>query len=82
MRSYNLREGLTAAADTLPDRFFDEPISQGRWTGTRLDRQRFAEAIGVFYRMMGWDEAGCPHYETLLDHGLEWIVDTGHLARA
>ena len=60
MRAYNLREGLTAADDTLPDRFFDEPISEGRWTGTRLDRLRFAEAITVYYRMMGWDESGAP----------------------
>jgi aldehyde:ferredoxin oxidoreductase len=81
MRAYNLREGLTGAADTLPDRFFDEPIREGRWTGTRLDRVQFAAAIEVFYRMMGWDDAGCPRYETLLDHGLEWIVDDGHLAR-
>ena len=82
MRAYNLREGLTAADDTLPDRFFDEPIGEGRWTGTRLDRRRFGEAIGVYYRMMGWDDAGRPHYETLLDHGLEWVVADGHLPHA
>jgi|GEM_PF-5568497 len=29
MRVYNLREGLTAADDTLPDRFFDDPIRDG-----------------------------------------------------
>ena len=33
MRMYNLREGLTAADDRLPDRFFDEAISQ--WTQGR-----------------------------------------------
>ncbi len=81
MRVYNLREGLTAADDTLPDRFFDELIREGRWAGTRLDRERFGEAVLTFYRMMGWDDDGRPRYETLLDHGLEWVVTDGHLPR-
>ena len=67
MRLYNLREGLTAADDTLPDRFFDDPIPTGQWAGTRLDRAQFAAAIQTFYRMMGWDEAGVPQAETFLD---------------
>jgi len=72
MRLYNLREGLTAADDTLPDRFFDDPIPSGPWAGQRLDRAQFTTAIRTYYRMMGWDEAGVPHYETLLDHHLAW----------
>jgi aldehyde:ferredoxin oxidoreductase len=83
MRVYNLREGLTAADDTLPDRFFDEPLRMpgDRWDGTRLDREEFAKAVRTYYRMMGWDETGRPLYETLLDHHLEWVVDEGHLGR-
>lgn len=78
MRVYNLREGLTAASDTLPDRFFEDPIPAGKWAGTRLDRSRFRELIRTYYRMMGWDDAGQPRYETLLDHGLQWTVKDGH----
>jgi len=74
MRLYNLREGLTAADDTLPDRFFDDPISSGQWAGHRLNRAQFAAAIRTYYRMMGWDAAGVPRYETLLDHHLEWAA--------
>jgi aldehyde:ferredoxin oxidoreductase len=74
MRVYNLREGLTAEDDTLPARFFDEPVSVGRWVDTRLDRERFAAAVRTYYRMMGWDDAGRPRYETLLDHHLEWAA--------
>ncbi|MEQ8964971.1 MAG: aldehyde ferredoxin oxidoreductase family protein [Azospirillaceae bacterium] len=81
MRVYNLREGLTADDDWLPDRFFDEPISQGTWEGTKLDRTAFSEAISAYYRMMGWDAAGRPLYETLVDHHLEWVVADGHFAR-
>jgi aldehyde:ferredoxin oxidoreductase len=67
MRLYNLREGLTAADDTLPARFFDEPIVTGKWAGTRLDRAQFEAAIRTFYRMMGWDDEGRPLPETLID---------------
>lgn len=83
MRLYNLREGLTAAEDTLPRRFFDEPINKaGRFDGKRLDRAQFANAVQMYYRMMGWDGNGRPLYETLLDHHLEWTVTEGHAARA
>jgi aldehyde:ferredoxin oxidoreductase len=79
MRVYNLREGLTSADDTLPDRFFDEPIPQGEWAGTRIDRSAFRDVIRTYYRMMGWDDEGRPRYETLLDNHLEWAV-RGHFA--
>lgn len=78
MRVFNLREGLSAADDTLPDRFFDDPIPDGIWAGTQLDRVRFHAAIRTYYRMMGWDDAGHPRYETLLDHQLEWVYDDGY----
>jgi aldehyde:ferredoxin oxidoreductase len=83
MRVYNLREGLTAADDTLPSRFFDEPIRMpgGRWDVKCLDRQDFTAAVQTYYRMMGWDDAGRPRYETLLDHHLEWVVHEGHAER-
>ncbi len=73
MRCYNLREGLTAADDTLPDRFLAEPIATGPRQGDVLDRARFHEAIRWYYRMMGWDDAGRPTPATLLDHQLEWL---------
>jgi aldehyde:ferredoxin oxidoreductase len=74
MRVYNNREGLTAADDRLPDRFFDEPIESGAKQGVRLDRQTFQEAIQTYYEMMGWDEQGIPRPATLYDHHLEWAI--------
>jgi aldehyde:ferredoxin oxidoreductase len=83
MRVYNLREGLTTADDTLPTRFFDEPIRMGgRWEGKRLDREQFEAAVRTYYGMMGWDTIGQPRYEALLDHHLEWVVREGHIERA
>ena len=79
MRVYNLRERLTAAEDTLPARFFEEPLRMpgARWDGKRLDREAFMAAIKTYYRMLGWDDAGRPIYETLLDHHLAWVVQEG-----
>ena len=71
MRLYNLREGLTAADDTLPARFFEDGVRAGRWQGIKLDRDKFHANIRAYYRMMGWDDQGVPAYETLLDQRLE-----------
>ena len=80
MRWYNLREGLTAADDRLPDRFYDEPIREGPRKGDRLDREAFDGAVRTYYAMMGWDETGRPTPATLYDHGLEWVLqhETDH----
>ena len=74
-RVYNNWEGLGPADDTLPDRFFDEPISAGPKKGRRLNRGEFAEVIRAYYQMMGWDEEGVPLPATLRDHHLEWTLD-------
>ena len=74
-RVYNNREGLGPADDTLPDRFFDEAISDGPKQGNRLDRDTFRQVIATYYQMMGWDEAGVPLPATLYDHHLEWTLE-------
>jgi len=74
MRWYNVREGMTAGDDTLPDRFFEEPITSGRRQGDVLDRRRFLEVVETYYRLMGWDDSGRPKEATLLDHKLEWVL--------
>jgi aldehyde:ferredoxin oxidoreductase len=76
MRMYNLREGLTAADDRLPDRFFNEPIATGPQAGVKLDREKFQAAIATYYEMMGWDERGVPRRGTLYDHHLEWTIQS------
>lgn len=81
MRAYNLREGLTADDDRLPERFYAEPIRSGQWAGTKLDKSPFQECVRTYYRMMGWDDQGNPRYETLLDQQLEWVVDEGQIAK-
>lgn len=80
MRVYNYREGMTAADDWLPDRFFDDPIDSGVKKGAKLDREAWAGAIRAYYEMMGWDETGFPRPATLFDHHLEWVLEQGRAA--
>lgn len=74
MRVYNLREGLSKDDDTLPDKFFDIPISYGRLEGTVIDRSKFMQAISLYYEMMGWDNRGIPFNGTLYDYNLQWVL--------
>jgi aldehyde:ferredoxin oxidoreductase len=68
-RLFNLREGLTAADDTLPDRLF-EPLRNGALKGRSIDRDEFARALKLYYGMVGWDENGVPTPAKLAELGL------------
>src|SRR6185369_4461908 len=43
MNDINARLGVVA--ETLPDRFFDEPVQAGPWAGAVLDRDAFDVAL-------------------------------------
>jgi aldehyde:ferredoxin oxidoreductase len=72
-RVFNLREGLTAADDTLPGRFF-APFDKGEARKSEpLDRDAFEWAKGYYYELMGWDrETGVPAEDELQRLGLAW----------
>lgn len=57
VRRFNLREGLTAAHDWLPDRFFDEPLPE---TGAVLHREELERMRSDYYRLRGWTAEGIP----------------------
>ena len=76
---YNIREGVKPEADTLPERFFTDPITVGRWENYSIDKVKFNEMIQTYYAMMGWDVKGVPRYATLLENHLEWVTEDGHL---
>ncbi len=75
MRIYNAREGLTRADDTLPERFFTEPIESGPKQGRMLDKTAFHANIDLYFDMMGWDANGVPRPGTRYDHHLEWTLE-------
>jgi aldehyde:ferredoxin oxidoreductase len=76
---YNIREGIKPEADTLPERFFTDPITVGRWENYSIDKVKFQEMIQTYYAMMGWDDHGVPKFATLLENHLEWVTQEGYL---
>jgi aldehyde:ferredoxin oxidoreductase len=59
-RLINRRLGVTRADDTLPDRWFDEPIQVGSFKGERIDRREFDAMLSRFYEISNLDEQGVP----------------------
>ena len=59
-RMYNMREGFTAADDTLPPRILNESTFPGRRTGHPL-----GELLPRYYKLRGWDRDGVPLDRTL-----------------
>ncbi|MHB1318555.1 MAG: aldehyde ferredoxin oxidoreductase family protein [Anaerolineae bacterium] len=73
-RVFNLREGLTAADDRLPERSYG-PTRNGALADGGLDREDFQEAVQLYYGMMGWDEeTGKPGRGTLERLGIGWAA--------
>jgi aldehyde:ferredoxin oxidoreductase len=59
-RMYNLREGLTGADDTLPDRILHEPTFAHMESGHPL-----GELLPRYYKKRGWSADGVPNPRTL-----------------
>src|SRR5687767_1099833 len=59
-RLINQRLGVRRADDTLPDRWFDEPIQVGAYKGERIDRAEFDAMLSRFYALSNLDEQGVP----------------------
>jgi len=75
-RVFNLREGLTAADDTLPRRFFAPFLKGEMRKAVPVDEAAFEEAKRTYYRMMGWDQnGGVPTLETLERLGVAWAAE-------
>lgn len=72
-RAFNCREGLTAADDQIPERFF-EPMRDGTLKGHHVDRKTFGEALQLYYGMMGWDQDGRPTRAKLEELGVGWLA--------
>jgi len=51
-REFNLREGMTSAADTLPKRFFEQKLED---SGKVLLKSDFDKMLADYYKLKGWD---------------------------
>jgi len=73
-KAFNYREGFRRADDTVPARFFDEPLTIGRKKGEVLDRAELAALLDDYYDERGWDlQTTRPHDPTLAGLGLEFV---------
>ena len=57
VRLFNIREGLTKEMDTLPARFFKEPLKEGPGKGKTADLEPLR---AEYYLVRGWDKEGVP----------------------
>jgi aldehyde:ferredoxin oxidoreductase len=74
-RVFNVREGFSAADDTLPDRLF-APLTAGALTGVAIEREAFTAALQQLYRLKGWDPVTtAPSRERLRELEIEWAAD-------
>ena len=59
-RLINGRLGVRRRDDTLPDRWFDEPITVGAYAGERIDRRQFEAMLTRFYEISNLSPEGLP----------------------
>jgi len=72
-RSFNVREGIRAKDDRLPERLLKEPMPDGPSKGSVVP---FEVLKNDFYREFGWDrETGAPKKEILMRLGLNDLDD-------
>jgi aldehyde:ferredoxin oxidoreductase len=57
VRLFNLQEGLTRDQDTLPRRFFTQPLQEGPSRGRVVELEAM---LNEYYRVRGWDAQGVP----------------------
>jgi aldehyde:ferredoxin oxidoreductase len=74
---YNLREGWTAAEDTLPRRFLSEGLPAGAGTDATLPRERLRAMVAAYYAARGWDEEGRVPAGLVEELGLQDLADPG-----
>jgi aldehyde:ferredoxin oxidoreductase len=58
-RLINADFGLTRADDTLPKRYFDDPMPARQTKGHHVDRRQFQAMLDEYYTERGWDAEGC-----------------------
>ena len=68
-RTFNVLEGFSRNADTLPGRCF-EPIQSGPVVGRRFTHDEFNAMLDRYYELRNWTSEGIPTADVLKDHQL------------
>lgn len=66
-----ITEGMSRKEDTLPKRYFNEPIEEGPSKGEVISRDGFNQMLEEYYRLHRWNENGIPQTNTLKKLGLD-----------
>jgi aldehyde:ferredoxin oxidoreductase len=62
------------AWDYPPLRWFEEPPSQGKLKGIKVDKEKYDQMLSRYYEIRGWDRNGIPSKETLHRLGLSDVI--------
>jgi aldehyde:ferredoxin oxidoreductase len=57
-RMFNNREGITRKDDTLPKRYFDDPMPLKIGKGHHIDRKKFDKLLTRYYKLRDWTNEG------------------------
>jgi aldehyde:ferredoxin oxidoreductase len=59
--------------DYPPDRWFEEPHTQGKMKDVKIDRDKYKQMLSWYYELRGWDQNGIPLQATLDQLGLKEV---------
>ena len=71
-RAFINREGIRRPDDTLPRRYFDEPLPHGVAKGHHIDRQQFFDLLDRYYRLRQWTDDGVVPPERIQELVASW----------
>jgi len=80
-RCFNIKHGLTAKDDCLPERIFT-PAHGGPQDGSLIPKETFYNGLRLYYEMNGWDRTtGIPTDGKLVELDVAWLRDEIKAAR-
>jgi len=77
IRAFWVREygsNWTRRMDTPPLRWFEEPLTLGRYKGSKLELQKYDSLLDLYYKKRGWDARGIPSRVTMENLGLDSVA--------
>jgi aldehyde:ferredoxin oxidoreductase len=74
IRISNLKAGVTAEDDTLPDKLTKQALKNGPHEGRVLSEESLEEMKALYYHLRGWDEEGRPKEEKLRELKLQVML--------
>jgi len=73
-KAFNYREGFRREDDTIPDRFFEEPLTIGQREGAVIDRDEFEKMMTEYYTKRDWNpKTTRPSKNKLKNLGLDFV---------